>query len=764
MNGGAMNGSAMNGEDGRGAIVVDMGGTTTRVGHYRGGALAADPTRFDTPKPGPGGSVREAHLDLIAAEADRLRGAVGPAGRLPVGVAVGATVDGTGRIRNASMLWHEPATGFDLVTALVSRLPWADVVAVNDIAAAAWRYRHLGRFALITVSTGVAIKIFDDGLPLPAKLVQDVDGLGGEIGHVLVNAGGDGDTLARYRSLGPAAAAGDDAARAALADAQVAWCECGNVGDLCSYTSGPAVVRNAAARARALPDQWRESKLAVLCDGDAARITTHTIASAARSGDAFTHGVLRAATRPLAGQILQTSAELGLRRFVLMGGLVHGVGEPWFAALRQNLADLLPLGAWFTGWSREDVAGLVEPSIDGDDSLVGMGRYLDALRSRSRELYKPTGESRTVLRHRSRPRCGREQFVARIAFAGVCGTDLQILRGERGCEPGVLGHECVARVVEVGADVSGLRAGEVIGVNPNHPHDEHDKLGHNLPGVWRETAVWDGHLADRGQAVPLPADGRAEWVLMEPLACVLRSLDAAGRDWTGRRVLVAGAGISGLLHALMARRLGARQVLVANRGTERLRFAARRNILDAGDCLRLDADLPHAVREATEGNGVDAVLMAVSGVTGRSIVESLWPVLADGATVHLFSGFAQDAVLCPPGATPESGVPVQRVRRGQWRTVPLPDGRNCVLVGTRGASREDYEAARDLCAAPAGLDLAPLISHVISLDAAPAVLDEMAATGAVRGGVALRVVVDLRLPGHSVRVVDGVDLPRLGDR
>ncbi|MEJ3744881.1 ROK family protein [Actinomycetes bacterium KLBMP 9797] len=715
------------------SICVDMGGTTTRIGVCAGGRLLPGTVRFATPKPPPGGSIRTEHLDRIADAVRRVRTAApGPA--YDVGLAVGATIDGAGRIRNASMLWHEPSGGFDLAAALTARLPWARVTVANDIAAAAWRYRPLGRFGLVTVSTGVAVKVFDDALPFDRKLLLDDDGLGGEVGHVRV------DPPAELDGVG------------------TPWCECGNVGDLCSYVSGPATARLAALLATAWPERWRGSKLHALSDGVPDRVTSHHLAQVAGTGDEFATAVLRVSTRPLAGQLLHTSALLGLRRFVVMGGFANGVGAPWFAALRANLGELLPRGGWFTGWTADDLDALVRPSHDGDDSLLGMAEFLAARRGQHRELHKPVGEPTTAVRFRPRPRCGKEQFLARVAFAGICGTDLQIVRGERGCEPGVLGHECVAQVVEVGADVRAVAPGHVIGVNPNHPRDDHDKIGHNQPGVLRDIAVWDGDLAERGQAVRLPDEGRAEWVLLEPLACAVRSLRLAPDAGRGGRVLVVGGGVSGLLHALLARRWGAERVLLANRGGDRLRHAVARGVVSDEDCLPLSAGLPAAVLDATGGAGVDAVVVCVSG-GGPDIVADLWPALADGATVHLYGGFRPgDEVRLPGG----DAVPAHPIRCGKPQSVRLPGGRAGTLLGSRGASADEYREALALCTGPRGLRLAPLVSHLVSLDAAPAVLADLAATGRVHGEPALRVVVDLTLPGRSVRAVDGTALPRLG--
>ena len=703
-------------------LVVDMGGTTTRVGVWRDGAVQPGVRRFPTPKD------TDAHLDAVAATVTAFQ-AEDPALRT-VGVAVGATVDATGTVRNASMLWHRPATGLDLAGALRKRLPGARITVKNDISAAAWRYRHLGRFALLTISTGVAIKVFDDRLPMEHKLIEDPDGLGGEVGHVPVRAH-DED----FRTVGRAAAVGNHDARAALDELSLPWCECGTVDDLCGHASGPAAVR-AVARA----------------GGDLA--DTRAIAAAARAGDPFVTGVLRTVTRPLALYLLQLSAQLGLRRVVVMGGFVHGVGEPWFAALRANLGHLLPDGAWFTGWTGADLDALVVPSLDGDDSLAGMGCYLAATEAQSRSLTKEVGATGVTLRTSPRPACGAEQFLGRIHFAGICGTDLQILRGERGWEPGVPGHECVGEVVAAGANVRAVRPGTVFAVNPNHPYDEHDKLGHNLPGVWRDLAPFDGHFAERGQLIELPAAGSAAWVLLEPLACAVRSLRAAGTPVKDCKVLVVGAGVAGLLHVLLARRWNADRVWLTNRGAGRLAAAIDRGLVEPDDCLRLDETLPARL------GPVDTVVLATAGHAGPEVLAGLWPILADGATVHLFGGFAADAVIRTPGGRT---IPVGPVRgRGERPEVPLPGGRTVTLTGSRGAGRDDFDAAARACLPDTGgtLDLAPLISHVVSLDAAPRVLAELGATGRIDGRPALRAVLDLRLDGDVTRAVPaGAELP-----
>jgi threonine dehydrogenase-like Zn-dependent dehydrogenase/predicted NBD/HSP70 family sugar kinase len=735
------------------AVVADVGGTTTRLALAAGGRLAGDLVSFATPSPRRDAltpaHAADALLDRLAEEAGRLR-----AGRPEVrslAVALGAVVETGGFVRNASTLWLAPLAGLDVRGELARRLPWADVLVLNDVAAAAWHYRSYGRFALVTVSTGVAFRLFDEGA---GGLLTDPAGLSGESGHTPTDVSRldllpGGPRAAR--TLGPAAAAGDPAARAVLDELDLPWCECGAVADLCSYASGPATVRAAVRAATRCPEVFAASALHELAIGDPQRIDAYLIAKAASQADPFTLALLCAAVRPLAARLLALAADLGLRKVVIVGGFAHGVGERWFAALRTAIGDLAVNAGWFSGWDAADFASfLVIPDDSGIGSIAGMAAYVHAVRGRVREAVKSVGQSRLAVRPVPRPVCGREQFIVRVAFAGICATDLQILGGERGCEPGVPGHECVGRVVEAGAALAGLvSVGDVVGLNPNRPDDEHGKLGHDEPGVFRDAFTGDLGLLARGQVIRLPEAGLSEWVLLEMLAGVVRAQRSLG-DLTGRSLLVVGAGVAGMLHVLAAAANGARIVLVANRGRPRLDDAVRRGLVSAGDVLSWDTALPAEVQARTGGRGADAAVIAVTGTAGQDAASLIWPALAPDAVVHLFGGFPAGSTLRLPGS---ESVDVAAIRSGgRQRVAASGRGRPVVLCGSRGGRHGDFVAARDMCTA-GGLDVASLISHVISLDALPAVAAELASRGTVGGALARRVVIDMRLTGEVVTPV-----------
>jgi len=67
------------------------------------------------------------------------------------------------------------------------------------------------------------------------------------------------------------------------------------------------------------------------------------------------------------------------------------------------------------------------------------------------------------------PQMGPDDVLLAPAFAGICGTDLHIFRGEfhsRVRYPAVLSHEFGGAVLDVGRNVRGLRRGDRVAVDP----------------------------------------------------------------------------------------------------------------------------------------------------------------------------------------------------------------------------------------------------------------------------------------------------------
>jgi threonine dehydrogenase-like Zn-dependent dehydrogenase len=163
---------------------------------------------------------------------------------------------------------------------------------------------------------------------------------------------------------------------------------------------------------------------------------------------------------------------------------------------------------------------------------------------------------------------GREALL-RTRLAGICGTDLEILRGYMAFE-GILGHEFVAEVercpsrpeLEGQRVVGGINAG--CGACPSCREDEsrHCPDRSVLGILGRDGCHAERFLLPAENLVPLPeglSDERA--VFAEPLAASLHVLEQVP-DLPGQEVLVLGDGRLGLLLSRVLDQAGARVTLL----------------------------------------------------------------------------------------------------------------------------------------------------------------------------------------------------------
>jgi L-iditol 2-dehydrogenase len=162
-------------------------------------------------------------------------------------------------------------------------------------------------------------------------------------------------------------------------------------------------------------------------------------------------------------------------------------------------------------------------------------------------------------------------------------------------------------------------------------------LGFNLDGGFAEMMAIPKGCVDRGGVNPVP-DGLGSDVasLAEPLACCINAQDSLGVG-RGDSVAIIGGGPLGALHAMLARHRGANMVAVVE--TE----APRRAIL-----AHVDPDMVvdpkegwhEIIREAQQGQGVDAILMATSAAP---IDQGMIGLLAPRGRLSIFSGLARES-------------------------------------------------------------------------------------------------------------------------
>ncbi|MGH7935058.1 MAG: alcohol dehydrogenase catalytic domain-containing protein [Candidatus Binataceae bacterium] len=242
----------------------------------------------------------------------------------------------------------------------------------------------------------------------------------------------------------------------------------------------------------------------------------------------------------------------------------------------------------------------------------------------------------------ARPEVGLDDILVRTRACGICSGDIMPWYIRRKA-PLVLGHEPVGVVEEVGDAVRGFRPGERVFVHHHAPcfNCASCRRGEYVQcATWRATKITPGGMAEyflvsahnQRDTLKLPdAVADADGVLVEPAACVVKSLRRSGLK-PGESILVIGLGIMGMMHVVLARHLGAATIIGADLFEQR---AARARELGANFGLMVSGDdLAARVRDVTHGAMADVVIVGPG--TGRALLSGI-AAAGKGATVVQFT-------------------------------------------------------------------------------------------------------------------------------
>ncbi|NLH00306.1 MAG: alcohol dehydrogenase catalytic domain-containing protein [Clostridiales bacterium] len=205
----------------------------------------------------------------------------------------------------------------------------------------------------------------------------------------------------------------------------------------------------------------------------------------------------------------------------------------------------------------------------------------------------------------------------KIAYSGVCGTDLHAFKGTYSSTkpPVVLGHEFSGIVVAVGPDVKNVKVGDRVtsettfktcGICPSCLSKDYNLCG-NRQGIGTQiNGSMAEYLVSREESVHILPDNVSllSASLTEPLACGVHAVIEKGDVKKGDVVCIFGAGAIGQMVAQVAKSLKA-TVIVAGLSTDAERFAiAKANGADIVVNQEKE-DLSEIVKELTNGVGVD---------------------------------------------------------------------------------------------------------------------------------------------------------------
>jgi 2-desacetyl-2-hydroxyethyl bacteriochlorophyllide A dehydrogenase len=181
------------------------------------------------------------------------------------------------------------------------------------------------------------------------------------------------------------------------------------------------------------------------------------------------------------------------------------------------------------------------------------------------------------------PTPGPRDVVVAVAGCGICGTDLHIMDGEFApAYPIVPGHEFAGEVVATGADVTEVRVGDRVAVDPSLHCGECyycRRARGNLCENWAAIGVTTAGGAAEYAVAPVKNCFRlpegvdaADAALIEPLSCAVRGFDVLPRNMADH-YLIYGSGTMGLMMMELAKRAGAASVSMVDLNPERLETA-----------------------------------------------------------------------------------------------------------------------------------------------------------------------------------------------
>lgn len=231
-----------------------------------------------------------------------------------------------------------------------------------------------------------------------------------------------------------------------------------------------------------------------------------------------------------------------------------------------------------------------------------------------------TEPGRIVIENRPIPQPRENEVLIKIKHVGICGSDVHYyLHGRIGDfvvkKPIVLGHECSGEVVKTGSNVSNVKVGDLVAIEPGYTCGKciFCKTGrYNLCAdvVFMATPPYDGAFAEyvvhpADMVFKLP-DGMStiEGALIEPLAVGFHAAKQANAE-IGQTASILGAGCIGLVTLMSLKARGITDIYVTDILNKRLEKAKQ---LGATGTFKADEiDVVKAIGEITGGEGVDIV-------------------------------------------------------------------------------------------------------------------------------------------------------------
>lgn len=314
-----------------------------------------------------------------------------------------------------------------------------------------------------------------------------------------------------------------------------------------------------------------------------------------------------------------------------------------------------------------------------------------------------------------------EILIAPI-YVGLCGTDIQILRGFRNDPSPIIGHEGIARVIAVGNQVSrDIKLGSLVCINPTHRSDPLFLLGHNVEGLLQEKVLIKGTAVQSGLVIPLSEKNNCiVSSLIEPLAVVQYAFSIL-KDYQPHTLVVIGDGTIGHLAIRIASRFLNYNIKIIHlhHSKQGVLWSKKHSPPSSLYSIKHTSDIE--ILTSLSKNEIVSVLLATPRDATLSSLEVVIQNIPSDLVIDLIGGLPADASssLLP-------NINLSNVRSANCAGLPNPaihfqaktnTGKLVTLFGHRGVAHKYFRTAAIELAENPNL-YRDLITHFVDLEKA----------------------------------------------
>lgn len=235
------------------------------------------------------------------------------------------------------------------------------------------------------------------------------------------------------------------------------------------------------------------------------------------------------------------------------------------------------------------------------------------------------------------------EVLIRVKACGICGTDVHIFKGDKGCFPTpsgtVLGHEFAGIVESVGEGVKGIKEGDRVCVDPNklcnecyycksgigHFCEEMTGIGTGINGGFAEYCV-----VPQSQVYKIADTTTYEMAAMtEPVACCVHGIDMCNIS-CGDTVAIIGGGMIGMIMLQLAKLSGAGKLIMIEPVVSKHEIAKK-----LGADITIDP-INEDVKAVLASNNIERISTVIECVGKTSTIEQAIDIAGKYSTVMMF--------------------------------------------------------------------------------------------------------------------------------